>query len=219
MLTEFESMTGKMAPSNPAIPEIELLQRMQQGDEDAFVALYNRWQGGIFRFALQMSGSEAMAEDVTQEVFLTLMREPGRFDPNRGALSSYLYGISRNLILQAFHKGRLLVPLDEEGAEKDGDLHDVLAAPHDLLNDLTRQEGIAAVRQAVLALPPHYREVVVLCDLEEFSYQEAAEVSGCAVGTIRSRLNRAHRLLLERLKNLKRVNPAHAGSRVVRSFV
>jgi RNA polymerase sigma-70 factor, ECF subfamily len=219
MLAESESMTGKMAPSNPQSPEVELLQRMQKGDEDAFAALYHRWQGGIYRFALQMSGSESMAEDVTQEVFLTLMRAPARFDPNRGALSSYLYGISRNLILQAFQKGRWLVPLDEEGAEKDGDLLEVLAAPNDLLGDLTKQEGIAAVRQAVLALPPHYREVVVLCDLEELSYQEAAEISGCAIGTIRSRINRAHRLLLERLKKLKGVNPAHAVSRVVRSLV
>ena len=89
----------------------------------------------------------------------------------------------------------------------------------DLLDDLTRQEGIAAVRQAVLALPPHYREAVVLCDLEELSYEEAAEVSGCAVGTIRSRLNRAHALLLERLKKLKGVRSGPADHRVVRSLV
>ena len=214
MLTEFESVTGKMSPSNPLSPEVELLQRMQEGDEDAFAALYHRWQGGIYRFALQMSGSESIAEDVTQEVFLTLMREPGRFDPNRGALSSYLYGISRNLILQAFHRGRLLVPLEEEG-----DLHEILVDPHDLLDDLTRQEGIAAVRQAVLALPPHYREAVVLCDLEEFSYEEAAEVIECAVGTIRSRLNRAHALLLERLKKLNGLHSGPKDYRVVRSLV
>ena len=214
MLTEFESVTGKMAPSNPLSPEVELLQRMQKGDEDAFAVLYRRWQGGIYRFVLQMSGSESIAEDVTQEVFLTLMREPARFDPNRGALSSYLYGISRNLILQAFHKGRLLVPLEGEG-----DSLEILFDPSDPLGDLTRQEGIAAVRQAVLALPPHYREAVVLCDLEELSYEEAAEVSECAVGTIRSRLNRAHALLLERLKKLKGVRSGPADHRVVRSLV
>ena len=214
MLTEFESVTGKMAPSNPLSPEVELLQRMQKGDEDAFAVLYRRWQGRIYRFVLQMSGSESIAEDVTQEVFLTLMREPARFDPNRGALSSYLYGISRNLILQAFHKGRLLVPLEGEG-----DSLEILFDPSDPLGDLTRQEGIAAVRQAVLALPPHYREAVVLCDLEELSYEEAAEVSECAVGTIRSRLNRAHALLLERLKELKGVRSGPADHRVVRSLV
>jgi RNA polymerase sigma-70 factor, ECF subfamily len=208
-----------MPPSNPLSLEAELLQRIQKGDEDAFVAIYRRWQSGIFRFALHMSGSETIAEDVTQEVFLTLMREPARFDPNRGTLSSFLYGISRNLILQAFHKGRLLVSLDEEGQEKDGTIREILASPHDLLGDLTRQEGIMAIRQVVLTLPTHYREVVVLCDLEEFSYQQAAEISGCAVGTIRSRLNRAHRLLLERLKKLDAVNPVHASSRAVRSLV
>lgn len=178
------------------------------------MALYHRWQGGVYRFALQMSGSESIAEDVTQEVFLTLMRGPARFDPNRGALSSYLYGISRNLILQTFHKERLLIPLEEEGG-----LPEILVDPHDVLDDLARQEGIAAVRRAVLALPPHYRETVVLCDLEELSYEEAAEISGCAVGTIRSRLNRAHALLLERLKKAKALHSGREDHRVVRSLI
>ena len=209
----------KMTPLNPATTDTELFHLMLRGKEEAFVALYRRWQGGIYRFALHMSGNKALAEDVTQEVFLTLMREPARFDPERGSLPSYLYGISRNLIWQAFHKGRLLVPLEDDGAEKDGDFRETLATPHDLLDDLTRQEGITAVRRAVLALPPHYREVVVLCDLEEFSYLEAAEISGCALGTIRSRLNRAHGLLLKRLRIMKEVRPPSAANQVVRSKV
>ena len=112
VLIENEFTIGKMAPFNPPSPDIELLQRMLKGDEGAFVTLYRRWQGGIYRFALQMSGSQIMAEDVTQEVFLCLMREPARFDVSRGALSSYLYGISRNLVLQAFLKGRPLEPTE-----------------------------------------------------------------------------------------------------------
>ena len=73
-------------------------------------------------------------------------------------------------------------------------------ADADPLADLTRNEMVETVRAAVLALPAHYREVVVLCDLHEMSYQEAASVIGCAVGTVRSRLHRARALLVEKLR-------------------
>jgi RNA polymerase sigma-70 factor (ECF subfamily) len=75
------------------------------------------------------------------------------------------------------------------------------------------------LRQAVFSLPIHYREVVILCDLEEVSYMEAAQIFGCAIGTIRSRLNRAHKILLERLKRNERVQRVPKGGRVVRSLV
>jgi len=192
---------------------------MFNGEEEAFAAIYRRWQGGIYRFALQMSGSEAVAEDVTQEVFLRLIREPARFDASRGSISSFLFGISRNLVLQVLQKRRPLVSLGVADSENEGDLSQILTAPHDPLADLTRQEGIDALRRAILALPVHYREAVVLCDLEEMSYAEAAQIIGCAVGTIRSRLSRAHGLLLDRLMRGKQVQPAPNGSQVARSLV
>ncbi len=80
-------------------PDDDLLQRMMAGDEEAFLALYRRRQARIYRFALQMSGNPAIAEDVTQEVFMTLIREPQRYDPSRGRLSAFLYGIARNRVL------------------------------------------------------------------------------------------------------------------------
>jgi len=67
------------------------------------------------------------------------------------------------------------------------------------LGDLTRGEGVESLRKAILALPPHYREVVVLCDLNEMDYAGAAEILGCAVGTVRSRLHRARELILKKL--------------------
>jgi RNA polymerase sigma-70 factor (ECF subfamily) len=76
--------------------------------------------------------------------------------------------------------------------------------PEDTLGDLTRNETIESIRQAVLALPSNFREVVVLCDLHEMSYNEAASALGCAVGTVRSRLHRARAMLLEKLKAKKR---------------
>jgi RNA polymerase sigma-70 factor, ECF subfamily len=178
----------------------ELLRLMLAGDENAFVTLYRRRQGGIYRFALQMSGSEAVAEDVTQEVFMVLMGEAGNYDSAKGSLSAYLYGIARNHVLRALSRDRSFVSIGE-GYEEDGEItHEQLVSPDDPLGDLTRSEVIESVRQAVTALPAHYREVVVLCDLHEMSYADAAQVMGCAVGTIRSRLHRARSLLIEKLR-------------------
>ena len=176
--------------------DAELLRLMSAGDEDAFTTIYRRRQAGVYRFALQMSGSEAVAEDVVQEVFMVLMRDADKFDPTRGSLAAYLYGIARNLVLRSFQKERPLVALSEE-AEDEGGARGELVAHHDPLGDLTRGETVARVRQAVLALPEHYREVVVLCELHEMSYAEAAEALECAVGTVRSRLHRGRALLVE----------------------
>ena len=178
----------------------ELLRLMLAGDENAFVTLYRRRQGGIYRFALQMSGSEAIAEDVTQEVFMVLMGEANNYDPARGSLSAYLYGIARNHVLRALSRDRSFVSIGDGYEEETERTHEQLIAHDDPLGDLTRNEVIESVRQAVTALPAHYREVVVLCDLHEMSYAEAAQVLDCAVGTIRSRLHRARNLLIEKLR-------------------
>jgi len=178
----------------------ELLERARAGDEESFAALYRRRQAQVYRFALQMSGRRSVAEEVTQEVFLVMIGEPGRFDPERGSLAAYLYGIARNQVLRILERDRYYVPITDE-PEGDGSHW---AASDDTLGDLTRGETIESVRQAVLALPPNFREVVVLCDLHEMSYVEAAAALSCAVGTVRSRLHRARRMLLEKLKAMKR---------------
>lgn len=189
-----------MKISPKTLGDEELLRQSLAGDEEAFVALYRRWQGRIYRFALQMSGSEATAEDVTQEVFIVLMREGHRFDPMRGTVSAYLYGVARNHVLRRFARDRVFVPLATEQDETETDATCNFVSGDDPLGDLTRTETIEAVRQAVLTLPAHYREVVVLCELHEMSYAEAASVLNCAVGTIRSRLHRARAMLVERLR-------------------
>ncbi|MEP7336228.1 MAG: RNA polymerase sigma factor [Acidobacteriota bacterium] len=180
----------------------ELLGLLRAGDESAFVALYRRRQGGIYRFALRMSGSESIAEDVTQEVFMHLMHGNGNFDATRGSIQAYLFGIARNQVLRRVERDRAYLLVSHDNEVQDSPMNEALIATRDPLVDLTRRETIDSVRQAVLALPAHYREVVVLCDLHEMSYLEAAEVLGCAIGTVRSRLHRARAILVEKLRGL-----------------
>src|SRR5215210_3649910 len=188
--------------------DAELLRLMLAGDEDAFTAIYRRRSGGVYRFALQMSGSEALADDVVQETFMVLLRDGANFDSARGSLAAYLYGIARNHVLRAFDRERALVRFDDEAEEGGDSPHENLVARPDPLGDLTRAESVEKLRQVVLALPPHYREVVVLCELHEMSYVEAAEALGCAVGTVRSRLHRARAMLAEKLRGRREENRA-----------
>jgi RNA polymerase sigma-70 factor, ECF subfamily len=198
--------------------DIELLRLMMAGDEDAFTALYRRRQGGVYRFALHMSGSATIAEDVTQEVFMTLLREAANYDPARGSIAAYLYGIARNHVLRRLERDRCFIPIADNAEDNDSRIPENLIAQGDPLSDLTHNEMIGAVRQAVLALPAHYREVVVLCELHEMSYAEAAAALGCAVGTIRSRLHRARALLIEKLRATNQPDSASQPMNSARCF-
>jgi len=193
-----------------SLSDDELLALLRAGDEGAFLTLYHRRQGGIYRFALRMSGSETVAEDVTQEVFMTLVRGDGHYDSSRGSFSAYLFGVARNQVLRRLEKDRFLSQIyeDEEGWETS--TPESLITLNDPLGDLTRKEMIDSVRQAVLALPAHYREVVVLCDLQEMSYADASVALGCAVGTVRSRLHRARALLVEKLREYQAAEAGRA---------
>lgn len=173
---------------------------MLGGCAESFGALYDRRQGGVYRFALRMTGSEAFAEDVTQDVFLALMQEGCRFDPERGSVKSYLYGMTRHRVLRRLERERAHVAFDEE---EGGTFEELPSAADDPFADLAREELVSLVRQAVLTLPAHFREVIVLCHLQEMNYAEAAEVVSCPVGTVRSRLARARTLLVGKLRALK----------------
>ena len=143
-----------------------------------------------------MSGSESIAEDVIQEVFLALMRDGGRYDSRRGSVAACLYGIARNKVLRSLERESR--PGVEQAAEEPAS---EAGGP---LEELARSETVRAVRDAVLALPAHYREAVVLCDLQEMAYEEAAQVLGCAVGTVRSRLHRGREMLAGKLRPAQR---------------
>lgn len=168
--------------------EQQWLKRLLKGDEEAFAAIYRARHGAICRFALHMTGRMEIAEEVTQETFLALALHAGRYDASRGSVAAFLYGIARNLVLRRLEKERPEDPPLEE-----------FASDEDLLEDLTRRESIEEVRRAVLSLPAQYREAVVLCDLGDASYEDAALALGCPVGTVRSRLSRARAILAKKL--------------------
>ena len=136
---------------------------------------------------------------------MVLMAEAARYDPSRGSLSTYLYGISRNHVLRRMQRDRMFVPIEGDSEHSTAASPAEPVAEGDPLGDLTRSETVEAVRRAILSLPTHYREVVVLCELNEMDYAEAANVLGCAVGTVRSRLHRGRALLVEKLRACEEV--------------
>jgi len=181
--------------------EAELLRLAQAGDESAFLVLYGRLKAGIFRYAFFMTNSKSAAEEVTQEVFISLLRDTGRYSEALGDVAGFAFGIARNLVRRIGRRERAYRPLPD--TETLGTLPASLVLGSESMSGLLiRNELIASVRAAIASLPEHYRQVVVLCDLCELSYAEAASRLGCAVGTIRSRLNRGHALLAQKLKLL-----------------
>jgi RNA polymerase sigma-70 factor (ECF subfamily) len=187
----------------------ELLQLMVAGEERGFVSLYRKYESRVYRFSLQISGIRHVAEEVTQETFLALIRAPHKYQIERGPLLSYLLGIARNLTWKSTRRDRWFAALDD-----DRELSAVYTP--DLADDLARKEQITRVRDAILSLPRKYREVIVLCSLQELSYEQAATVVGCSIGTVRSRMHRAKELLVRKLKERGLAQPAAGNSSVLR---
>ncbi|MGZ4896300.1 MAG: RNA polymerase sigma factor [Candidatus Angelobacter sp.] len=182
--------------AEPAPTDQELLRQLSKGNETAFTALYERYQGPLYRFALHMSGNTATAEEVTQEVFVLLIGSPKGYEAEKGPLGGYLFGIARNLTRRVMQRSRLDLPIEEEWLDT-GDAG--LTSDLDVLSELSNSELLEYLRKAVLALPEPYREVVALCDLEEMSYADAAALLECSAGTVASRLHRARAMLKTKL--------------------
>ena len=190
---------------SPSRSDGDLLRLLSGGDEKAFIEFYRKHQGMVYRFALHMSGKAEIAEEVTQDVFVVVMKSAERYDSERGSVAAFLYGIARNFVLRALERERpYITVLDDPASDYAERLTTEVAAEQDIFGDLARNERLETLRKAVLALPPAYREVVVLCDLHERDYTEAASALGCAIGTVRSRLHRARALLGEKMRASER---------------
>jgi RNA polymerase sigma-70 factor (ECF subfamily) len=174
------------------VDEPTLLARASDGDEAAFSELYARYQRQIFHYAARMCGVAA-GDDVVQETFLAVLRQGGRFDPAKGTVGAYLYGIARHHVIKRLERQGVTLSEPVEMAA------DAVAPQDTPLETMARERTIDVVRQAVQSLPPAYREVVALCDLEEMDYAAVAQVIQCPIGTVRSRLHRARGLLLRKL--------------------
>jgi RNA polymerase sigma-70 factor (ECF subfamily) len=188
------------------------MRGLSTGDEGAFLEFYRRHQGGVYRYAVHMTGRPEVAADIVQETFLTLIRQAGKFDEEKGAPGAFLYGIARNHVRKLHEKESRYVALDDEtregstgigaGGNHNGNGHYPAesADTETVLDGLERVQTIQRLRDAVRTLPEHYREPITLCDLEGKSYEEVSTLLGCPVGTVRSRLNRARSILLEKLR-------------------
>jgi RNA polymerase sigma-70 factor (ECF subfamily) len=195
-ITGAEKTAPNRAMAESPLDDQELLRQLSKGNEAAFSALYERYQGPLYRFALHMSGNNATAEEVTQEVFMLLIGNPKRYDATKGPIGGYLFGIARNLTRRIVQRSRLDLPIEEEwlDAGEAGFTSDL-----DVLSELSNSELLEYLGKAVLALPEQYREVVALCDLEEMSYADAGALLECSPGTVASRLHRARAMLKTKL--------------------
>lgn len=182
--------------------DAELLHLALAGEEPAFVLLYQRLKCAIFRYAFYMTNSKSAAEEVTQEVFISLLKEGRKYRADLGDVSAFAFGMARNFVRRVERRERAYQPLpsDEVLENLSGNL---ISKSEPFPGQLIRCELVEQVQAAIASLPEHYRQTVVLCDLCELSYGEAATRLQCAVGTIRSRLNRAHTLLAQKLKPLR----------------
>ncbi len=175
--------------------ETRVLQSALSGDEAAFTVLYRRHQAAVYRYAWLITGSAAQAADVTQDVFVELLITSSRYDATRGSLAAYLCGIARFRAYRAADtRMQSVEDLDAliEGYAAHG-------APALLQDRLERARALQSLYAAIRRLPPIFRDVLILVELQEMSYADTAAIAGIELGTVRSRLARAKAKLAQML--------------------
>ena len=174
-------------PEFEHIRDRELVKRFRAGDRNALAEIYRLHSGAVFRFVLHMTADESKAGEVMQDVFVWLIHNPGRWDPERAEFRNFLLGVARMKLKRHLSEEQRWMPLEES------------ALRNDAHHGGTGEEDAQLLRRAIRALPERYREVVVLCELQEKTHEEAAAVMECPVGTVKSRLHRARALLARKL--------------------
>ena len=195
--------------SSSASSDAELADRLNRRDEDAFLHLYDLHRSSVFRFLMHMTGSIGVAEELTQEVFVVILDSVcagsvGQFDPRKGTLEGYLLGIARNLARAERRRANRVVSLDSVMETPDWNrlLENLCQGIQswDAAMFLEKRSELRDLYGAILELPDHYREALVLCSLQEKSYRDAAAILRCSEGTVASRMNRAKALLAAKLR-------------------
>jgi RNA polymerase sigma-70 factor (ECF subfamily) len=167
----------------------------RRGEREAFRVLFETYKDKIYSIALRFSGDQALAMDIAQDTFLKLYSSIADFRGD-SQFSTWVYRLVVNSCLDHKRRSWRMIPIADE-------LLAVMRAPGDALNAVIRTQMSERVQRAVEKLPEEQRIVVVLRYTEGLAYEQIAEVIGCSMGTVASRLNRAHRALERRLANLK----------------
>ena len=175
--------------------ERELIDACRRGERDAFRTLFESQKDKVYSIALRFSGDPALAVDIAQDTFLKLFSSMSDFRGD-AAFSTWVYRLVVNSCLDHKRRSWRTIPMADE-------LLSALRSPGDTLNGLMRAQVSDSVQHAVEKLPADQRIVVLLRYTEGLAYEEIAEVLGCSLGTVASRLNRAHKVLERRLSHLK----------------
>ena len=203
---------GRPGDTHAASPDAAaLVQRIVQGDAAALDAVYRAEAGPVYRYALALCANPAWAADATQDAFVALALRPGGFDATRGTLGAYLAGVARHALAARWRQAGHECPLEvspEPASDPDGDdttptsgaAGAYATSPEALL--VRRQDG-AAIWQALHALPAVFREALVLVDMQERPYAEAARIAGIELNTLRTRVHRARLKLAAALGTLR----------------
>ncbi len=197
MRPELGDLTDAQKSKNAKLSEAEAIDRAKQGDAGAFEALYHLHKRRVYSLCLRMTSNTAAAEDLTQEAFLQLFRKIGTFR-GESAFSTWLHRMAVNVVLmQLRKKGLPVIPLeetleaDDESPKKEPGAEDIrLAGSIDRLQ----------LKLAIQNLPPGYRTVFLLHDVEGYEHNEIAAMVGCSIGNSKSQLHKARMKLRELLK-------------------
>ena len=193
--------------TDQATPDAELLGQVQKGSEAALEELLRRYQGKVYGLSLRMLRNPQDAEEVLQDVILTVFQKAGTFQ-GRAAVSSWIYRITMNTCLMKLRRVPKIqpIPLEEElgpAMNEEGMVTEMGADWSSIpRNNLDRKEMAARIDEAVEELPPEYRMVFVLRDVEGLSAQEACEVLNLSLPALKSRLHRARLFLRKKLADL-----------------